>query len=87
MDQLQSIWAAARENIVLNDGLSFHAWIDVIDPLALHQNTSFRNFSTGYSKDVEDFYFESLFNAVKAANDTISDVKIVLARTEIYNNT
>ena len=39
MDQLQSIWAAARENIRPQmTGLSFHAWVDVIVPLVLQKD-------------------------------------------------
>lgn len=89
MDQLQSIWAAARENLRPQmTSLSFHAWIDVIVPLALHQNILVLEVPTpDIQKTLEDFYFESVFNAVKAANDTISDVKIVLPEDrDIYIN-
>ena len=89
MDQLQSIWAAARENLRPQmTSLSFHAWIDVIVPLALHQNSLVLEVPTpDIQKTLEDFYFESVFNAVKAANDTIADVKIVLPEDrDIYIN-
>ena len=89
MDQLQSIWAAARENLRPQmTSLSFHAWIDVIIPLALHQNILVLEVPTpDIQKTLEDFYFESVFNAVKTANDTIADVKIVLPEDrDIYIN-
>ena len=80
MDQLQSIWAAARENIRPQmTGLSFHAWIDVIVPLALQKDVFILEVPTpDIQKTLEDFYFENLRDAVKAANETISDIKIIL---------
>ena len=74
MDQLQSIWAAARENIRPQmTGLSFHAWIDVIVPLALQKDILVLEVPTpDIQKTLEDFYFENLRDAVKAANETIS---------------
>ena len=89
MDQLQSIWAAARENLRPQmTSLSFHAWIDGIVPLALHQNILVLEVPTpDIQKTLEDFYFESLLGAVKSANDTIEDVKIVLPEDrDIYIN-
>lgn len=89
MDQLQSIWAAARENIRPQmTGLSFHAWIDVIVPLALRQNVLILEVPTpDIQKTLEDFYFDNLLNAVKAASDTILEIKIVLPEDRnIYIN-
>jgi len=89
MDQLQSIWAAARENIRPQmTGLSFHAWIDVIVPLALRQDVLILEVPTpDIQKTLEDFYFDNLRNAVKAANDTITEIKIVLPEDrDIYIN-
>ena len=89
MNQLQSIWAAARENLRPQmTSLSFHAWIDGIVPLALHQNILVLEVPTpDIQKTLEDFYFESLLGAVKSANDTIEDVKIVLPEDrDIYIN-
>ena len=82
MDQLQSIWAAARENLRPQmTSLSFHAWIDGIVPLALHQNILVMEVPTpDIQKTLEDFYFESLLNAVKSANDTIEDILISLTK-------
>jgi len=80
MDQLQSVWAAARENIRPQmTGLSFHAWIDVIVPLAIQKNTLILEVpSPDIQKTLEDFYFENLSSAVKSANETIKGVKIIL---------
>jgi chromosomal replication initiator protein len=89
MDQLQSIWAAARENIRPQmTGLSFHAWIDVIVPLALRQNVLVLEVPTpDIQTTLEDFYFDNLLNAVKAANDLITEIKIVLPEDrDIYIN-
>ena len=89
MDQLQSIWAAARENIRPQmTGLSFHAWIDVIVPLALQKDIFILEVPTpDIQKTLEDFYFENLRDAVKAANDTITDIKIILPEDrDIYIN-
>lgn len=89
MDQLQSVWAAARENLRPQmTSLSFHAWIDGIVPLALHQNILVMEVPTpDIQKTLEDFYFESLLNAVKSANDTIEDIRIVLPEDrDIYIN-
>jgi hypothetical protein len=37
MEQVRGIWTAARESIRPQmTGLSFHAWIDVIEPLAIN---------------------------------------------------
>ena len=71
MDQLQSIWAAARENIRPQmTGLSFHAWIDVIVPLVLQKDVLVLEVPTpDIQKTLEDFYFDHLRDAVKAAND------------------
>ncbi|MEG1524452.1 MAG: chromosomal replication initiator protein DnaA [Clostridia bacterium] len=80
MDQLQSIWAATRENIRPQmTGLSFHAWIDVVTPLALQNGILVLEVPTGdIQKTLQDFYFDSLFTAAKAANETIADVRLVL---------
>ena len=89
MDQLQSIWAAARENIRPQmTGLSFHAWIDVIVPLALQKDIMILEVPTpDIQKTLEDFYFENLRDAVKAANETISDIRIILPEDrDIYIN-
>ncbi len=89
MDQLQSIWAAARENIRPQmTGLSFHAWIDVIVPLALQKNILILEVPTpDIQKTLDDFYFENLRDAVKSANETIVDIKIVLPEDrDIYIN-
>ncbi len=89
MDQLQSVWAAARENIRPQmTGLSFHAWIDVIVPLAIQKNTLVLEVPTpDIQKTLEDFYFENLSSAVKSVNDTIEDVKIILPEDrDIYIN-
>ena len=89
MDQLQSVWAAARENIRPQmTGLSFHAWIDVIVPLVIQKNTLVLEVPTpDIQKTLEDFYFENLSSAVKSVNDTIEDVKIILPEDrDIYIN-
>jgi len=89
MDQMQSIWAAARENLRPQmTGLSFHAWIDVIVPLVLQKNTLVLEVPTpDIQKTLEDFYFENLLAAVKSTNDTIQDVKIILPEDrDIYIN-
>ncbi|MEA4940697.1 MAG: DnaA/Hda family protein, partial [Christensenella sp.] len=89
MDQLQSVWAAARENIRPQmTGLSFHAWIDVIVPLALSKGVLVLEVPTpDIQNTLEDLYFENVRDAVKAANDTISDIKIVLPEDrDIYIN-
>lgn len=88
MDQLQSIWAAARENIRPQmTGLSFHAWIDVIVLSAPEGCFHSGSAHAGHSKNAGDFYFENLRDAVKAANETISDIKIILPEDrDIYIN-
>ncbi|MDO4573092.1 MAG: chromosomal replication initiator protein DnaA [Clostridia bacterium] len=80
MDQVQTIWAATRENIRPQmTGLSFHAWIDVIVPLALQNGVLVLEVPTpDIQKTLNDFYFDSLFSSAKAANDTIADVRLVL---------
>jgi len=89
MDQLQSVWAAARENIRPQmTGLSFHAWIDVIVPLVIQKNTLILEVPTpDIQKTLEDFYFENLSSAVKSANETIEDIKIILPEDrDVYIN-
>jgi len=80
MNQVQSIWAAARENLRPQmTGLSFHAWIDVIVPLVLQKNILILEVpSPDIQKTLQDFYFENLRGAVKDVNDTIADIKIIL---------
>ncbi len=80
MNQVQAIWSAARENIRPQmTGLSFHAWIDVIVPLALQNGVLVLEVpSEDIQKTLLDFYFDSLFSSAKAANSTIADVKLVL---------
>jgi chromosomal replication initiator protein len=89
MDQLQSVWAAARENIRPQmTGLSFHAWIDVIVPLVIQKDTLILEVPTpDIQKTLEDFYFENLSTAVKSVNETIRDIKIILPEDrDIYIN-
>ncbi len=80
MEQLNAIWAGAKETIRPQmTGLSFHAWIDVIVPLALQNGVLVLEVpSPDIKKTLQDFYFENLYTAAKAANDTISDVRLVL---------
>ena len=72
MDQLQTIWAATRENIRPQmTGLSFHAWIDVAVPLALQNGVLILEVPTpDIQKTLTDFYFESLYKAAKAKGCT-----------------
>ena len=80
MDQLETIWAATRENIRPQmTGLSFHTWIDTIVPLALQNGVLILEVpSPDIRKTLNDFYFDSLFSSAKAANNTVADVKLVL---------
>ena len=80
MNQVESIWAAAREAIRPQmTGLSFHAWIDVIEPLALQNGVLVLQVpSPDIQKTLKDFYFESLFSSALSANSTITDVWLVL---------
>lgn len=80
MEQVQEIWASARENIrPLMSGLTFHTWIDPIEPLALQNSVLILEAPTqDIQKTLQDFYFENLYEAIKTANDTIQGVRIVL---------
>jgi len=80
MDQLQSIWAAVREKIRPQmTELSFHAWIDVIQPLAIQNGVLILEAPTAdIKKTLQDFYFDSLLSSALAANNTITDVLLVL---------
>jgi chromosomal replication initiator protein len=87
MDQLQTVWAATRENIRPQmTGLSFHAWIDVAVPLALQNGVLILEVPTpDIQKTLNDFYYVSLYNAAKSANETITDIKLVLPEErELY---
>ncbi len=80
MEQVQEIWASARENIrPLMSGLTFHTWIDPIEPLALQNSVLILEAPTqDIQKTLQDFYFENLYEAIKTANETIQGVRIVL---------
>ena len=80
MDQVDSIWAAARENLRPQmTGLSFRAWIDAIAPLTIQKNILILEApSPDIQKTLQDFYLSNLLAASKAVNDAIVDVKIVL---------
>ncbi len=80
MDQVDSIWAAARENLRPQmTGLSFRAWIDAIAPLTIQKNVLILEApSPDIQKTLQDFYLSNLLAASKAVNDAIVDVKIVL---------
>jgi chromosomal replication initiation ATPase DnaA len=61
-----------RTSVLKWTGLSFHAWIDVIVPLALSNDVLVLEVPTpDIQKTLEDFYFENLRDAVRAANETI----------------
>ncbi len=80
MEQLQSVWTSARENIRPQmTGLSFNAWIDVIEPLAIQNNTLVLQVpSPDIQKTLQDFYFDMLVSSAKKANASILDVLLVL---------
>lgn len=87
MEQLETIWAAAKENIRPQmTALSFHAWIDVIVPLALQNGILVLEIpSADIRNTLRDFYFDTLYSAVKASNASINDVKLVLPEDrELY---
>lgn len=80
MEQLQSVWTSTRENIRPQmTGLSFNAWIDVIEPLAILNNTLILQVpSPDIQKTLQDFYFDMLVSSAKKANASILDVLLVL---------
>ncbi|MBQ2770478.1 MAG: chromosomal replication initiator protein DnaA [Clostridia bacterium] len=80
MEQLDRIWAATRENMRPNmTGLSFHAWIDVIRPVAVQNDILILEVpSADIQKTLMDFFFSSLVHSAKLASPTILDVKLVL---------
>lgn len=80
MEQVQGIWNAARENIRPQmTGLSFHAWIDVIEPLTINNGVLVLQVpSQDIKKTLQDFYYENLLSASRAANSAIRDVQLVL---------
>lgn len=80
MEQLQTVWASTRENIRPQmTGLSFNAWIDVIVPLTIQNNTLILEVpSPDIQKTLQDFYFDMLVSSAKKANSNILDVLLVL---------
>ena len=82
MEQLQSVWAAARENIRPQmTGFSFHAWIDVIEPLSLRGGVlALQVPNEEIYRTLSDFYIDCLVNAAKAADEEIQNVVLVLPK-------
>lgn len=80
MASIQAIWAGTRENIRPQmTGMSFHAWIDGIVPLALKDDVLVLEVPTReIQKTLKDFYFDTLRTAAMAASDDVLDVLLVL---------
>ena len=80
MEQLETIWADAKNAIRPQmTGLSFRAWIECITPLAIENGILILEIpNADIKKTLDDFYFDSIFSAVRGVNDTIKDVKLIL---------
>ena len=82
MEQLQSIWASTRENIRPQmTGLSFHAWIDVIEPLSMRGGVlALQVPNDEIYRTLSDFYLECLCTAAKDADEDVQNVVLVLPK-------
>lgn len=80
MDQLQTVWAATRENIRPQmTGMSFHTWIDVIVPLTIKNDVLVLEVpSRDIQKTLTDFFFQHLVHSAQQALPSIQDVRLVL---------
>ena len=75
-----TVWARAREEIRPQmTGLSFHAWIDSLVPLTLHNGVLVLEApNQDILKTLKDFYFPILYEAARRASDEVEDVLLVL---------
>ena len=80
MDHLTEVWTKTRENIRPQmTGLSFHAWIDVIEPLVIKNGIFVLEIpSRDILKTLSDFYFDYLVDSARKADPGVENVLLVL---------
>ena len=80
MDHLTGVWTKTRENIRPQmTGLSFHAWIDVIEPLVIKNGIFVLEIpSRDILKTLSDFYFDYLVDSARKADPGVENVLLVL---------
>ena len=80
MDHLTEVWTKTRENIRPQmTGLSFHAWIDVIEPLVIKNGIFVLEIpSRDILKTLSDFYFDYLVDSARKADPGVENVMLVL---------
>ena len=80
MANLTDVWNNTRENIRPQmTNLSFHAWIDGIEPLILKNGILVLQIPRrDILKTLSDYYFEYLVDAAKKASAEVENVLLVL---------
>ena len=80
MANLNDVWSNTRENIRPQmTNLSFHAWIEGIEPLILKNGILVLQIpSRDILKTLNDFYFDYLVEAAKKASAEVENVLLVL---------
>ena len=77
---MTEVWTKTRENIRPQmTGLSFHAWIDVIEPLVIKNGIFVLEIpSRDILKTLSDFYFDYLVDSARKADPGVENVLLVL---------
>ena len=80
MEQIKSIWGLARENIRREmSSLSFNRWIEVLEPVTIHNGIFVIQCPDSSTKDtITEYYKDTLRIGVKQANTQIMDIMLIL---------
>ena len=80
MEQIQGIWALARENMRREmSSMSFHKWIDVLTPVTIQNGILIIQCPDYATKStLTEYYKDSLRMAAKQANTQIIDIMLIL---------
>jgi len=80
MEQIQGIWALARENIRREmSSMSFHRWVDVLEPVTIQNGILIIQCPDSTTKStLTEYYKDILRIAAKQANTQIIDIMLIL---------
>ncbi len=80
MDTMRTMWAQARDNIrLLISAVSFHKWIDPLDPVILQNGILVLQAPDEVTKTtITEYYFDNLRQSVQKADSAILDIMLIL---------